>query len=90
MRAHSDVFERLGMHIAVVGSLKCQQTVVFRVIGKKHNAVRSDRMRIVDFVCQYTPLTERICQILIVNNLVVITVCDKVRIFYFRDVGCHI
>ncbi len=87
---HPYIFQRLGMYIAPLHLLEHHQTVVFRVVNDKGRPIRSDRVRVVDLVRQHLPLAQRVCDIVMIDDLVMIAVRYEIRIFYLRDICRYI
>ncbi len=90
MGAHAYIFQCLGMDIPFRHLLKYHQTVVFCVINNEQSSIRSDRMCVMHFIGQYIPLVQRVHDIIMIDDLVVIAVRNKIHPVYPRDIRRHI
>ncbi|MBD5519493.1 MAG: hypothetical protein HDR07_13775 [Lachnospiraceae bacterium] len=87
VRAVSDIIQSLCMIENALLFFKDQNAVSLRVIRQIDQTVAGKSVSSVDLIGHDLPVCQRICQIIVVEDLVVVAVHDKPGVLYLRDVG---
>lgn len=70
----SDIFKNLRLHKFVPCLFKNQYPVILRIVCQINRPVADNHMTLAHIVGQNRPIREGVCEIVMVNNLVVVAV----------------
>ena len=90
MWLHANVLKDCALGISLFFSVKRQQSIILRIINQDNIPIPGYCVCIVYFICQHLPGGQRVCQIIMVQNLIMIAVCKIVGISNPGQISCHI